>query len=86
MQVSISRINLYNTVESRDYVPPFVHARIGQKWVGGSYAGSLHFRVTTITDRHMPRGRAISSYTFSGRLVQNLDSGLWTGLMDWTVD
>ena len=40
--------------------PPFVHARIGQKWGGGLYAGSLHFRVTTITDRRMPRGRAIS--------------------------
>ena len=51
------------TVESRDYAPPpppFVHARIGQKWGGGLYAGSLHFRVTTITDRRMPRGRAIS--------------------------
>ena len=24
------------------------------------YAGSLHFRVTTITDRRLPRGRAIS--------------------------
>ena len=54
--------HLYNiyTVESRDYAPPFVHARIGQKWGGGLYAGSLHFRVTTITDRRMPRGRAIS--------------------------
>ena len=40
--------------------PPFVHARIGQKWGGGLYAGSLHFRVTTITDRRVPRGRAIS--------------------------
>ena len=40
--------------------PPFVHARIGQKWGGGLYAGSLHLRVTTITDRRMPRGRAIS--------------------------
>ena len=40
--------------------PPFVHARIGQKWGGGLYAGSLHFRVTTITSRRMPRGRAIS--------------------------
>ena len=36
-----------------------MHARIGQKWGGGLYAGSLHFRVTTITDRRMPRGRAI---------------------------
>ena len=40
--------------------PPPVHARIGQKWGGGLYAGSLHFRVTTITNRRMPRGRAIS--------------------------
>ena len=40
--------------------PPFVHARIGQKWGGGLYAGSKHFRVTTITDRRMPYGRAIS--------------------------
>ena len=40
--------------------PPLVHARIGQKWGGGLYAGSLHSRVTTITDRRMPRGRAIS--------------------------
>ena len=37
-----------------------MHARIGQKWGGGLYAGSLHFRVTTITDRRMPCGRAIS--------------------------
>ena len=37
-----------------------MHARIGQKWGGDLYAGSLHFRVTTITDRRMPRGRAIS--------------------------
>ena len=38
-----------------------MHARtlIGQKWGGGLYAGSLHFRVTTITDRRMPRGRAM---------------------------
>ena len=50
-----------NTVESRDYAPPpFVHASIGQKWGGGLYAGALHFRVTTITDRRMPRGRVIS--------------------------
>ena len=40
--------------------PPFVHARIGQKWGGGLCAGSLHFRVTTVTDGRMPRGRAIS--------------------------
>ena len=33
-----------------------MHARIGQKWGGGLYAGSLHFRVTTITDRRMTRG------------------------------
>ena len=37
-----------------------MHARIGQKRGGGLYAGALHFRVTTITDRRMPRGRAIS--------------------------
>ena len=37
-----------------------MHARIGQKWGGGLYVGSLHFRVTTITDRRMPRGHAIS--------------------------
>ena len=37
-----------------------MHARIGKKWGGGLYAGSLHFRVTTITDRRMPHGRAIS--------------------------
>ena len=37
-----------------------MHTRIGQKWGGGLYAGSLHFRVTTITNRRMPRGRAIS--------------------------
>ena len=50
-----------STVESCDYTPPrFVHARIGQKWGGGLYTGSLHFHVTTITDRRMPRGRAIS--------------------------
>ena len=45
---------------SRLRPPPFVHARIRQKWGGGLYAGSLHFRVTTITDRRMPRGHAIS--------------------------
>ena len=50
-----------STVESRDYAPsPFVHARIGQNWGGGLYAGSLYFRVITITDRRMPRGSAIS--------------------------
>ena len=37
-----------------------MHARIGQKWGGGLYAGSLHFRVTTIIDRRISRGRAIS--------------------------
>ena len=37
-----------------------MHARFGQKWGGGLYAGSLLFCVTTITDRRMPRGRAIS--------------------------
>ena len=54
--------NRESTVESRDYAPPppFVHARIGQKWGGGLYAGSLHFCVTTITDHRMPCGRAIS--------------------------
>ena len=42
-----------------------MHARIGQKWGGGLYAGSLHFRVTTITDRRMPRGRAISALSLA---------------------
>ena len=37
-----------------------MYARIGQKWGGGSYAGSLHFCVTTITDHRMQRGRTIS--------------------------
>ena len=37
-----------------------MHASIGQKWGGGLYAESLHFRVTTVTDVGMPRGRAIS--------------------------
>ena len=37
-----------------------MHASIGQKWGGGLFAGSLQFHVTTITDRRMPRGRAIS--------------------------
>ena len=32
---------------------------IGQKLGGGLYAGSLQFRVTTITNRRMLRGRAI---------------------------
>ena len=31
----------------------------------GLYAGSLHFRVTTITDRRMPRERAISVYSLA---------------------
>ena len=39
---------------------PFVHASIGQKWGGGLYAGSLHFRVTTITNCRMPHGHTIS--------------------------
>ena len=52
------------TVESRDHAPPFVHARIGQKLIRGR---SLHFRVTTITDHWMPRGRDLC--TFSGCLV-----------------
>ena len=42
-----------------------MNARIGQKWGGGLYAGSLHFRVTTITDRRMPRGRAISALSLA---------------------
>ena len=42
-----------------------MHARIGQKWGGGLYAGSLHFRVTTITYRRMPRGRAISTLSLA---------------------
>ena len=42
-----------------------MHARIGQKWGGSLYAGSLHFRVTTITDRRMPRGRAISALSLA---------------------
>ena len=50
-----------DTIESRDYGPPsFVHASIGQKWGGGLFPGSLQFCVTTITDRRMPRGHAIS--------------------------
>ena len=39
-----------------------MHARIGQKWGGGLYARSLHFHVTTITNRRMPRGCAISVF------------------------
>ena len=42
-----------------------MHARVGQKWEGGLYAGSLHFRVTTITDRRMPRGRTISALSLA---------------------
>ena len=41
-------------VESRNYAPLFVYASIGRKWGGGLFLGSLHFRVTTITDRRMP--------------------------------
>ena len=48
-----------------------MHARIGQKWGGGLYAGSLHFRVTTITDRRMPRGRAISLAVWWAKLEKN---------------
>ena len=44
------------TVESHNYASPFVHANIGQNKGGGLYTGSLHFRVTTITDRRMPHG------------------------------
>ena len=40
--------------------PPFVHASFGQKWGGGLFAGSLHFFMTTITDRWMPCGRTIT--------------------------
>ena len=42
-----------------------MHARIGQKWGGGLYAGSLHFRVTTITDRQISSGRAISVFSLA---------------------
>jgi hypothetical protein len=38
---------------------------IGQKWGGGLYAGLLRFRVTTFTDRRMPRGRAISALSLA---------------------
>ena len=39
-----------STIESRDYVPPFVvDASIGQKWGGGLIVGSLLFCVMTIT-------------------------------------
>ena len=43
-------VYIYNIVaiESRDYTPPLVHASIGQKWGGGSYAGSWHFRVMIV--------------------------------------
>ena len=42
-----------------------MHARIGQKWGGGLYARSLHFCVMTITDRQIPRGRAISVFSLA---------------------
>ena len=42
-----------------------MHARIGQKWGEGLYAGFLHFHVITITDRRMPRGRAISVFSLA---------------------
>ena len=32
------------------------------------------------------RARAQHGMTGTSGLVQNMDSGLWTGLMDWTVD
>ena len=51
-----------------------MHARIGQKWGGGLYAGSLHFRVTTITDHRMPRGHVISVLSlavWSAKLKKN---------------
>ena len=32
------------------------------------------------------RARGTCSESGDVGLVQNLDSGLWTGLMDWTVD
>ena len=56
----ICHLSLYYRRIPRLHPPPFVHTRIGQKWGGGLYAGSLHFRVTTITDRRMPCGRVIS--------------------------
>ena len=49
-----------------------MHARIGQNWGGGLCAGSLHFRVTIITNRRIQRGRAISS--LSGSLVGKLEN------------
>ena len=52
--------NCFYIIESRDYPPSLVRARIGQIWGGGLFAGSLHFRVTTITDHRMPRGHMIS--------------------------
>ncbi len=54
------------TVESRDYAPPpFLYASIGEKWGGGLYSGSVHFRLTTITDRWLPHGRAISALSLA---------------------
>ena len=65
--ISIGRMHLLdNTVESRDYTPPFVRASIGQKWGGGLYAGSLHFHY-----RPLNITWARNLCTFSGYLMGN---------------
>ena len=45
--------------------PPFVHTSIGQKWGGGLFSGSLHFRVMTIIDHRMPRGHTICVFSMA---------------------
>ena len=50
--------------------PPPMHASIGQKWGGGSSMGSLHFRVTTITD-HMSAWSLLSLAVWWAKLKKN---------------
>ena len=59
--------SLVSTVESCDFAPPplCILALGKSAWGGGLYVESLQFHVTTITDRRMPRGYAISGLSLT---------------------
>ena len=67
----VSATNVYITLQLRP-PPSFVHARIGQKWGGDLYAGSLHFRMITITDRQM-HAISVLSLAVSWAKLENND-------------
>ena len=46
---------------------------LGENRGGGVCEGSIHFRVTTISDRQSPRGRAMSARTFTASVMEKND-------------